>query len=301
MYLLEENKRKFEYCRIPEWHKSGYTGKGIKILIMEEGTHGEQVNNVLWQVAPGAELEHRRRPGARVQGGSFCPETKKAYAKFYQEVKDEGFDIITHSLGGHGTEEKQLMLDELILGAGMIFTTSAGNTGNDIISRRAAYMAQTISVGACTITREQELERKDYSSTGPKIDVYGFSGLYTTRGFDKENPVRGGYVQGTSFANPFFTGILALWMQWRFEKGLKPPNYKAINWFVEHNGERVDQYGKLARMPSVKEAGFSPLEERMAQDKFEGKERTKEDILAKWNMTENEASTSASLYEGWWL
>lgn len=259
--MLEENRQKFEYCNIPAWHKAGYTGQGIKILIMEEGTHGQQVDNVLWQVAPEAYIENRRRPGARVQGGSFCPDTKKRYGKFYQEVKDEGFHIITHSLGGHGAEEKQVMLDELILGAGMIFTTSAGNTGSDIISRRAAYMAQTISVGSANLFRVSQgdgienfdLRRNDYSSTGPKIDVYGFSGLYTTYQFEKENPQRGAYVRGTSFANPFFTGLLALWMQWRFKQGMRAPNYKETHAFIDKHGKTVDEWGKLLILPDIEQ------------------------------------------------
>ena len=310
MIVLEQNRQKFEMCRIPEWHRAGYKGEGVKICIMEEGTHGQQVENILWQVAPKAEIEWRRRPGARVSQGSFCPDTKKNFEEFYRELRDDGFNIITHSLGGHATPEKELLLEELILGKDMIFTTSAGNTGNDIISRRASYMGATFAVGACDISpiREPgnlrniigwELERKEYSSTGEKVDVYGFAGLYNTRGFEKENVTAGGYFRGTSCANPFFTGILAIWLGWRFKKGLGSPDYKAINWFVNINGERVDEYGKLARLPSAKEAEFSPLQGRLAQDKLEGKSRSKRQILRQWGMSEEEASVSAVLYEGW--
>ena len=307
MLILEENRQKFEYCRIPEWHKAGYTGQGLKIAVMEGGTHGYQVENTLWQTLPKTQIEHRRRPGVRINNGTLTPDSKEKLARFYKEIYKDGFHIITHSLGGRNTPEKELLLDDIILGNNLIFTTSAGNTGREITSKRASYMAQTFSVGACDINRfSNELERKEYSSIGDKIDVYGFAGLYTTRNFEKENPQCGGYFRGTSCANPFFTGVLGLWMQWRFEKGLPAPDYKAIQWFVEFNGERIDEWGKLAKLPSVREAEFSAIDNKVAQEKLEHSKgmrdrvRSKEEILSNWNMSEAEASTSATLYEGWW-
>ena len=245
--ILSENKKQFEYCNIPFYHKQGITGKGIKAAILErEGsTHGQQTANIFWQVAYDSEIVFRPRPSHRVINGRFCDESEEKFKQYYKQLRDEGVNLLVMSLKGTVAEQKELLVEDLILGNGMIFTTSSGNTSRLISGNLASSMAVTFSVGACRL-RNGELYKTDYSSYGDEVDVYGFSGLYTTRGQirDKDKAERGGYYQGTSCANPFFAGQLALLLQ-----VLHNLNYDEMQELVNKYGETVDEWGKLLILP----------------------------------------------------
>ena len=304
MIVLEQNRQKFEMCRIPEWHKEGFMGEGIKIVVTEspESSHGQQVANILWQVSPKSDIILRRRPGKRISGGEMTEDSIEKLKDYYNDLYNEGVNILIVSLGGTATEKKEYLIEELLLARYMHLFTSTGNTGKEIRSRVLASLPVSISVGSCRYINN-ELERAGYSSYGKQVDVYGYSGLYCTRDYERdyENARTGGYFQGTSFANPFVGGMFALYLGWRKWKGLDINiNFDVFSWLVDRHGERVDEWGKLFKLPPVSEALYSPLQERLAQDRLEGKNRSKRQILRQWGMSEEGANVSADLYEGWW-
>lgn len=76
-----KNDEEFDYCNITQWHEQGFTGKGVKVAVIDtkldpalrffdgkvstaytqpqplvQNTHGQQVADIIHQVAPDAEI-----------------------------------------------------------------------------------------------------------------------------------------------------------------------------------------------------------------------------------------------------
>ncbi len=229
--MLKQNKKEFEICNILRWHEKGYKGKGIKIAEIESfntdafylkgkvkdpfsrgekggSSHGTQVLDVMYQVAPEAELYSLPSGIRNSQGkvsGSFIEETLP-YAV------NERIHIIGASLGGMNFPE----LNEKIKDAqehGIVFVTSAGNKGKEGLGGFARSNVW-ISVAALGV-RGDEIYLKNYSSRGEDLDFALFSGLYV-HPFEPDG--RPYPVEGTSFSSPMMVGMLALVQQFFLEK-----------------------------------------------------------------------------------
>ncbi len=242
--ILLENKTKFIFCNILQYHNTNYKGKDIKIAVLEseDSTHGNQTANIIWQVAPEAEILYRPKPSRRIINGRLDAQSKTKYQRFYNSLYNEGVDILCESLQGTSAEDIQVKQEELLLAKGMYYVTSAGNTGEVINNRVSAHLPTTISVGACRLDSNKTLKRANYSSYGEQLDVYGLSGLYTTRGQVKDyNAGLGGMYQGTSCACPFFVGLLGLLLQVYDEYNEKRPDYDELKGLIDEYGELVEE------------------------------------------------------------
>lgn len=209
------NLEKMKICNIDKWHKAGYTGKGIKVLVLEvntslEGnTHARKVITILKMVAPDVYYEL----------------WDTLYRdKALQYAIDNNFDIVNMSSSGLISDMYKKAYDTNIF-----LVTSAGNTHGGNLTY-AARQEEWFSVGAI----DSDLERSNYSGIGKELDVATFGR------FDYQDD-RPGYegrifqIQGTSFASPFFVGQLALYLQWRKEIGLPKLTNEQLKKFIFEN------------------------------------------------------------------
>lgn len=209
------NLEKMKICNIDKWHNAGYTGKRIKVLVLEvntslEGnTHARKVLTILKMVAPDVHYE-------------LWDTSDRDEALQY--AIDNDFDLVNMSSSGLRSEMYKVAYEK-----GLFLVTSAGNRHGDNLTY-AARQDEWFSVGAIDI----DLERSRYSSVGEELDVATFGR------FDYQD-VRTGYegrtfeIQGTSFASPFFVGQLALYLQWRKENGLPKLTNEQLKKFIFDN------------------------------------------------------------------
>ena len=229
------NKKEFEISGIINWHKQGYTGKGVKIANIEkcntnvwylkktvndpflnakqekENSHGNQTLNVIHQVAPDAEFYTLPRGGTYTMNDA----TGSLIEKSLPYMIAEGIHLVNASVGG--TNNKTL--NEAILNVqkhGTTFVCSAGNSGDRGVSPYARS-GVWIAIGAVVLNNREEIKLTTYSSIDKAVDFVQFSEIYV-------NDVRKGYEDrtiyrsGTSFSSPLLTGMLALVQQ--FFKGI---------------------------------------------------------------------------------
>ena len=229
------NKKEFEISGIINWHKQGYTGKGVKIANIEkcntnvwylkktvndpflnakqekENSHGNQTLNMISQVAPDADFYTLPRGGIYVKDNA----TGEFIENSLPYIISEGICLVNASFGGVDNK----ILNEAILNVqkhGTAFICSAGNSGD----RGASPYAKSgvwIAVGAVVLNTREEIKLTTYSSVDEAVDFVQFSETYV-------NDVRDDYRDrlihcgGTSFSSPLLTGMLALVQQ--FFKGI---------------------------------------------------------------------------------
>lgn len=115
---------------------------------------------------------------------------------------DSGADIINLSLGGPYPDHDVLMAIEYAVLKGCWIICAAGNDGSDDSVNYPAKFSGTVAVGA--VNRNRTLAR--FSSRGPEIDCCG-----PGEGVTSTSPGGGHSIyNGTSFAAPFVTGVVAL-------------------------------------------------------------------------------------------
>ncbi len=226
------NKKEFEISGIINWHKKGYTGKGVKIANLEAcntnawyfkkqvndpfgtgrdagNSHGNQTINVINQVAPDANFYILPR------GGSYSKD--KATGTFIEKtipyLISENIQLVNASLGG--TDNR--ILNEAILDAQSHGTTFISSAGNESDSGVGGYAKSGVwvAVGAVVLTDTGKINLTSYSSVGDAIDFVQFGEIYV-------NDIKKGHglihCGGTSFSSPLLTGMLALVQQ--FFKGI---------------------------------------------------------------------------------
>lgn len=253
------NKNEFQFNNINNWHKKGYTGKNIKIATIEVcnidtwylrnkvkdpfnngkqalvNSHGNQTLNVVSQVAPDATFYTLPR------GGSYS--TSKATGNLIEKslpyMIKEGIHLVNASLGG--TDNKILNNEILkVQKDGTVFICSAGNSGDKGTSPYARS-GVWISVGAVSLTNQNEVKLATYSSIDEHVDFVQFGGLYVN---DIKNKDRVMYCTGTSFSSPLLLGMLALVQQFFLEKTNKTLNQKQIYRFIIDNSIDLGEKGK---------------------------------------------------------
>lgn len=248
------NKDKLEYCNVLAWHEAGYTGKGVKIAHLEGSfntelpffdgmirdpfnRHQDKVQNlhqvatadILHQVAPGAEIYalpsgYPAKPGL-IGSMEFCIEHK--------------IPLATMSLGGSIIKDKTAK-EIAAYEAGTFLCKSAGNEGSRGLNP-ATKQEHWWSVGACTLNTRGQLVRTSYSSVGEELDVMSFGNVYV---HDARDPQRAIYQTGTSFACPFFVGLMALYYQWHVETYGRYPTIAEAKEFVLDNCMDLGEPGR---------------------------------------------------------
>ncbi len=132
---------------------------------------------------------------------------------------DNGCDILNMSFGLATNYQSVYDAISYAAGKGVLLVASSGNGGTNAISYPAAY-ENVIGVGAVT----EELERASYSQYNAYVDIAAPGNCMGTTDMD------GGYMtaedtynelNGTSFAAPMITGILALGLAYKPDKDPK--------------------------------------------------------------------------------
>ena len=254
-----------DFLGITEWHRQGYTGKGIKILSHEKvcekkhpdvispagfnskSGHGDDVMLHIKLVAPDATFI------AYPFNGTFGSETYKSDCADY--IKNQGVHVCTDSLlGQYPTIGKQKAIQDCI-DAGCIFFIAAGNDGNKGLKPESRYDGYLAVGGVKPQMREGQadwsiLNRTRYSSVGEELDLVVLAELIG--------------VSGTSFCSPVAAAMVADVQQFFLEKAgrvLKPielTRFIMDNLLdVEAEGFDIETGHGLFRLPKTEEIKIS--------------------------------------------
>ncbi len=207
--MIEQNRKEFERCRIPDYHAAGLIGKGITIAVLDDNEkplpfmdyveyplgwfektrqhHSTKVIRVIHEVAP----------GARIVSLPYINEaTTQQKNDSIQWILDNKPDIVNCSF--HEWENNLVKRMEVL---NIPVICASGNEDyKDKIHFPARY-PWTIAVGAL---EEYRNIVAGYSNEGPELDCLGYT--------DIEIPTTTATMSfnGTSAATPFVVGMLAL-------------------------------------------------------------------------------------------
>lgn len=197
--MLAENKKIFDYIGLTAYHEAGYTGKGVPVAHLETdsympGKHSYKVRQCLDVSAPDAEVIPI--------GVNYASEEEKE--ALFQRVYDSGCVLATMSLAGeHFSEVNSAKLTER-----MTLFKSAGNNDYSGVQGCGEFDSW-LTVGAVNLNKSGVPVIAPYSARDEKLDTVSFVPYIMDR-----------YVvllDGTSFASPFLTGMLACYFQYHFE------------------------------------------------------------------------------------
>ena len=215
-----------DFLGITEWHKAGYTGKGIKILSHEKvcekkhpdvispkgfnskSGHGDDVMSHIKLVSPDATFI------AYPFNGQFGNDTYKCDCADY--IRNQGVHVCTDSLlGEYPTGGKQKAIQDCI-DSGCMFFIAAGNDGNKGLKPESRYEGYLAVGGVKPKILQGEIDwsvlhRTNYSSVGKELDLVVLAELLG--------------INGTSFCSPVAAGMVADVQQFFLEKAgrvLKP-------------------------------------------------------------------------------
>ena len=253
------NKNEFEKLNIIKWHELGYTGKGIKIANLEEcntqswnlkskinnphnmhrnGTnnHGDIVVDILLQVAPDSEITILDNSNRSVVGGGI----EGAFIdKSLPYIDKHGIHLVNASLEGSSSEA---LADRVKQSKdnGTTFISAAGNSSK---YGTMGYNSSTgwISISSSYLSKNGDVSILNNSARGEDIDFTCFGNILANNQKDKNYPIR---VTGTSFASPFFCGMLALVQQFFLEKTGKSLHPDKLLQFVKDNTLDLGEKGR---------------------------------------------------------
>ncbi|MGB3261915.1 S8 family serine peptidase [Paenisporosarcina sp.] len=224
--------------RVPSAWNSGFTGKGIKVAVIDSGisTHSDlQIAGGVSTVSYTSSYNDDEGHGTHVAGiigarnNSFgvkgvAYETElyavkafnrdgEAYLSDLIEGIDwsiaNGMDIINLSSGTQTSTRSFLNVVNKAYDSGLLIVAAAGNDGapdglDDTVDFPARY-ASVIGVGAV----DRYFGRASFSSTGPEVEVAAPGVDILSTYLDNQYA----YMSGTSMATPYVTGQLALLKQ----------------------------------------------------------------------------------------
>lgn len=227
-----------ESTRVPSAWDSGFTGKGIKVAVIDSGIspHSDlDIAGGISTVGYTSSYKDDQGHGTHVAGiigarnNSFgvrgvAYETEiyavkafdrngEAYLSDLIEGIDwsiaNGMDIINLSSGTQTSTRSFLNVVNKAYDSGLLIVAAAGNDGasdglGDTVDFPARY-ASVIGVGAVN----SFFERASFSSTGPEVEVAAPGVEILSTYLDNQYA----YMSGTSMATPYVTGQLALLKQ----------------------------------------------------------------------------------------
>jgi N-acetylmuramoyl-L-alanine amidase len=233
-----KNKAKSDYLRLTSSPWQDYDGSGIVIAVWEDTSsgHGKGSLDTIRQLAPGARVLSRKRPGVRIVNGKLTPETIATHTAYYREQIAEGVSIVTMSVyGGDYADLAALQRRMLVEEGGVTLLTAAGNDSANIDPSAAGYYDDTwLAVGAAYLINGKPM-RAHYSNKGPHLDVLMFEGWANDDGI---------VFAGTSSASPALAACLARYHQWYLETYGRTPTREESCEFIRANCEDLGDAGR---------------------------------------------------------
>ncbi len=229
-----------------QWHEEGYTGKGVTIVIID--TDGKPRNHMSdyyvdlfgdqTDSGHGANVgyvAHLFSPGARI---IFLDKRHRDRNYEWLAQNKGGIDLINISQAGQaGLPTPEY---ERYKGLGIPVICASGNDGyDDHISYPARY-EWSIAIGAYHWRDKGAYANNvgGYSNGGKMLDAVAPAEFYM---LDDDDRVW--LVDGTSYAAPAMTGMLALYAQWRKESGLPKLTSEDARKFIHDNCKDLYEEG----------------------------------------------------------
>lgn len=237
--MIKENKPILDEFNVTKWHDKGLTGRNVTIAVLDNDSRvlSFMKDYCIDVLGTGKKHSHATNIGQVLHEFAFGAKILLFDNKFY---KDEAFnyikehkneiDLINVSQAGIAGMPTPEFLRYEALNIPMI--CASGNDGyNDHISYPACY-DWTIAIGAWN-TREKGMRARDvalYSNGGVNLDAVAPTGIYVQ---NEEGYVFN--VDGTSFATPSATGMLACYIQWRKDNKLPKLKPEQARKFIHDN------------------------------------------------------------------
>ena len=230
--MLNQNKEIFDLHNITKWHEQGYTGKGIKIAVLDPSNslynyQKDIVYDPLKKLTYGdSKKGHIGQCCAVIQ--EVCPEAEIYALTVSNEAEkwilNNDIDICSCSYTGAFSMNKEFSNSDIIVFA------AAGNRGNDSISA-LANQPWSMCVGAYSIYTGNMMNYSNYGeamtcATCTNVSIK--TNIGTIMQFD-----------GTSCSTPLAAGMMALYKQ-RF--GLK--NWQEALNVIANNSKDICEYSK---------------------------------------------------------
>jgi hypothetical protein len=195
-YKIAKRKETLDFHGVSNWHSMGFKGKGINFLELEDSEHGENVVDIFSLVAPEAKTFLH---GYNLQSkGNECLYFNVIVDGKPIDLKEFVIENNIHIIGLSVSSESEGMprpAEEYLKSLGVVLVGAAGN--NDLQGVTGKFERVGINIGAIKLIKGNVMV-ESYSAMGE--DSLHFTTLH-------------GELNGTSFAQPVFSGMVALIMQ----------------------------------------------------------------------------------------
>ena len=222
--MLPQNKHVFDYLNITAWHNAGYTGKGIKIGVLDSGYNHSQshLTNITLTTNENADIKFTHAIRVMDIIRQILPDAEIVYGRSgwgLKSVLDHSVDLCTMSLWAgvpQGSMDYAMQKNvPLIKSAGNVDTKGVTNPG---------HRPEWISVAALSFNNGNPTIL-GYSSMGGEVEVAATTNMIATSYNGQQRT-----LTGTSGAAPVFAGMLGLLMSGMRRKlpinALRPIIYK---------------------------------------------------------------------------
>lgn len=265
--IAKVNLMRYGWAGILDWHRAGYTGKGIKICVIDADTntrlvrYPERVTNLAqsgnlkdWTKDYGF---HGLATIDIIQ--QILPDANIVFASWVYPLNHivewcigHNVDIITASLSySHNTLSRDI--SEKAVEAGIKMVSSAGNDGAVPVNLKGypARKKSWVAVGAAVIDDFGMTPRRmSYSSIGEDLEVMGMTHLIV----QMPEPFYEMVYTGTSCASPVIASMVGMIQQ--KEGSLSKDQFRELlmNHCVDMYDEGRDKYTGwgMLRMPALK-------------------------------------------------
>ena len=197
---------------IDEWHKAGYKGKGVEIVVIDKGELSLSYDNIKKVEDPFGNVFTKKKTDSHLSKVVETIHLNAPDAKIYvfQDIsmihihdwivkEEKDIDLMNFSLSRNLTEKEKKVMP-LFAEKDVLMVTAIGNNGEEKINPVALNPYWT-SVGAVEKTRDG-FELAVYSGIHDTVDFVSFTSI----------PLQDGSFLGTSASAPFLTGTVATYL-----------------------------------------------------------------------------------------